>query len=73
LNLVSCLLYLKDVIVKKIVKSLTKGTGDMGKKASARIKNKIKKLVARSIMQMERSLGHERRFKNTTRVAKKDR
>ena len=33
----------------------------MKKQASARIKNKMKALVARSIAQMERSLGKERR------------
>lgn len=32
----------------------------MGKKASARIKNKVKQLFARSISQMEKSVARER-------------
>ncbi len=30
------------------------------KKASARIKNKVKKMIARSIAQMEKTIGKER-------------
>lgn len=33
----------------------------MGKKASARIKNKVKALVARSIAHLEKTVGRERR------------